>query len=88
MTGEDLPSILALTHELRESGARVEYSLKQQSVAKQLKLAAARDARHALVIGPDERADGVVVVRNLATGDERRVGRGEVVGLAMEGDEG
>ena len=88
VTGEDLPSVLALAHELREGGVCVEFSLKQQSVAKQLKLAGARDARQAIVIGPDERADGVVVVRDLATGGERRVGRGDVAGMTKTDRDG
>jgi histidyl-tRNA synthetase len=78
VTGEDGPSVLRQAHELRDAGVSVEYALKLQSVGKQLKLAAARGARYAVVIGPDERADGVAVVRDLASGEERRVPFGEL----------
>jgi histidyl-tRNA synthetase len=70
VTGEDLDPVLGLAHDLREAGLSVEYALKQQSVAKQLKLAAARSATWAVLIGPDERARGEVVVRTLADGAE------------------
>jgi len=73
VTGEDVPHVLELAHRLRDSGLDVEYALKPQSVAKQLKLAAARPSRHAVIIGPDERAAGEVVVRDMAGGEERRV---------------
>ena len=65
--------MLALVHRLREAGHCVDYSLKQQGVGKQLKAAAALGARKAIILGPEERAEGVVVVRALATGDEVRV---------------
>ncbi len=73
VTGDDLPEVFRLAHALRERGTRVEFALKQQSVGKQLKLAAARAARHAVLVGPDEREAGVAVVRDLASGAEERV---------------
>jgi len=73
VTGEDLPEALRLSHALRDQGVRVEYALKQQSIAKQLKIAASRPTRMALILGPDERKAGQVVVRNLETGKEERV---------------
>jgi histidyl-tRNA synthetase len=73
VTGEDLGHVLATGRRLRESGLRVEYALKRQSIAKQLKLAAARSAKYAVIFGPDERAAGEAVVRNLEEGSENRV---------------
>jgi histidyl-tRNA synthetase len=70
VTGEDTPTVLELAHRMRDAGLRVEYALKQQSVAKQLKLAAARSAARAIIVGPDERARGEATVRDLATGTE------------------
>jgi histidyl-tRNA synthetase len=73
VTSEDVPYVLKLAHELRESGRSVEFALKLQSVGKQLKLAAARSAKRAILIGPDEREAGVAVVRDLQSGEEQRV---------------
>lgn len=73
VTSAEVPHVLALARRLRDAGLAVEFALKHQSVAKQLKLAAARPARAAVIIGPDERAAGQVVVRDLASGGETRV---------------
>jgi histidyl-tRNA synthetase len=73
VTEEDRPAALALAHALRDRGVRVEYALRKLAVGKQLELAGARGAAHAIVIGPDERAKGEAVVRSLRTKQETRV---------------
>ena len=78
VTGADVPHVLRIAHELRDRGVHVEFALKQQSIAKQLKLAAARPARHAVLIGPDEREAGKAVVRDLETGKETRIAFGSL----------
>ncbi|HEV7365201.1 MAG TPA: histidine--tRNA ligase [Gemmatimonadales bacterium] len=70
---DDLPHVLALAHRLRDAGLRVEYSLAPQAVGKQLNLADARNARLALVLGPDERARGEIVVKDLRSGSQEAV---------------
>ena len=79
VTGEDQLPVVSLAHELRDAGFRVEYALKHQSVAKQLKLAAARAATWALILGPDERAAGEAVLRRLESGTEERIPLATVV---------
>lgn len=74
VTGEDVPHVLRLAGLLRGKGIKVEYALKQQSIAKQLKLAASRPAKRAVIVGPDERAQNVAVVRDLREGVEETVG--------------
>ncbi|MGE0354636.1 MAG: histidine--tRNA ligase [Gemmatimonadales bacterium] len=73
VTAEDVPHALSLAHELRDAGLRVEYALAGQAVGKQLKLADARHARRAIVIGPDDRARGEVMVKNLDTNTQTAV---------------
>jgi histidyl-tRNA synthetase len=70
ITQEDLPHVLSLAHCLREAGLRTEYALSPQTVGKQLNLANARNARLAVVIGPDERARGEIVLKDLRTGSQ------------------
>jgi histidyl-tRNA synthetase len=70
---EDVPHVLALAHRLRDAGIGVEFALREQGIGKQLTLAAARGARRAIIVGPGERAEGVAVVRDLATGAEQRI---------------
>ncbi len=71
--GDDLPAILQLAHALRERGISVEYGLRHTGVRKQLELASARGAPRAIIIGPEERAASVAVVRDLRTGTEAKV---------------
>jgi histidyl-tRNA synthetase len=70
---EDLPHVLTLAHQLRDAGLRVEYALSPQAVGKQLKLADARHAPLAVVIGPDERARGELVIKDLRSGTQGTV---------------
>jgi histidyl-tRNA synthetase len=70
---DDVPHVLALAHQLRDAGLRVEYALSPQTVGKQLKLADARNAQLAIVVGPDERARGEVVLKDLRTGTQEAV---------------
>jgi histidyl-tRNA synthetase len=71
--GDDLPTMLQLAHALRERGISVEYGLRHAGVRKQLELASARGAARAVIIGPEERAQGNAVVRDLRTGSEGQV---------------
>jgi len=66
--GDDLPTMLQLAHALRERGISVEYGLRHAGVRKQLELASARGAARAVIVGPEERAEGNAVVRDLRTG--------------------
>lgn len=79
VTGSDLSSVLALARELRDLGVSVEYPLRLQSVAKQLKLAAARGARWAAILGPEERSQGKVLLRDLTSGSEEKLGRDQLL---------
>jgi histidyl-tRNA synthetase len=73
VSGDDVAPVLALAHELRDRGVAVEYGLRHAALRKQLELAAARRARRAIILGPEERAARVAVVRDLGTGTEERV---------------
>jgi histidyl-tRNA synthetase len=79
VTEEDLPFVLSLAHEVRDAGLRAEYALGAQAVGKQLKLADARNARFAVVIGPDDRARGEVMLKDLAGKGQEAVPRSQVV---------
>jgi histidyl-tRNA synthetase len=79
VTAEDLPHVLRLTHELRAVNLRVEYTYAEQGLGKQLKLADSRGARFAVVIGPDDRDRGEVMVKDLTDKTQRSVGREAVV---------
>jgi histidyl-tRNA synthetase len=73
VTAEDRAPVWRLAHELRDGGLRVEFSLAEDKVARQLKLADARRARLAVVLGPEERSRGAALVRDLGNGAQREV---------------
>lgn len=73
VTEGDTAAVLDVTRALRGRGLRVEFALRRMTVGKQLELAAARGAHHAVVIGPDEREKGEAVVRSLGEKLELRV---------------
>ncbi len=75
---DDLPHVLGLARELRDAGLRVEFALAPQAVGKQLSLADARSARLAVVVGPDDRARGEVMVKDLRGKTQESVARGVV----------
>jgi histidyl-tRNA synthetase len=81
VSGEDVAPVLKLAHELRDRGVAVEYGLRPAAIRKQLELAAARGAPRAIIVGPDERAAGEVVVRDLKAGTEARVPIAKLQGL-------
>jgi len=71
--GGDVATVLRLAHALRDRGVAVEYGLRPAAVRKQLELAAARGAPRAVIVGPEERAAGSAVVRDLHRGTEVKV---------------
>jgi histidyl-tRNA synthetase len=78
ITQDDLPHVLGLARELRDAGLRVEYALGPQAVGKQLKLADTRGARMAVVVGPDDRARGEAMVKDLREKTQESVRRDAV----------
>jgi histidyl-tRNA synthetase len=83
VTHEDLPHVLALAHECRDAGLRTEYALTAQAVGKQLKLADARKARVAVLIGPDDRARNEVQLKDLTAKAQRSVSRTDAVAALL-----
>ena len=79
VTHQERAPVLKLAHELRDRGVRVEFALKEQTIAKQMKLAGARNARVAVIVGPEERAAGLAVRRDLVSGQQERVSQAELV---------
>jgi histidyl-tRNA synthetase len=62
-----------LARALRDEGHSVVYGLKGQSVRKQFSAAATEGAARTLILGPEEIARGVVMVRDMESGNEEEV---------------
>jgi histidyl-tRNA synthetase len=73
VTQGERPLLHRLARSLRRRGSSAAYSLRPMGVGKQFKEASGRGARQVVVLGPDEVARGLVVVRTMATGEERQV---------------
>lgn len=73
--GARVPDALALVGELRRAGRSAETDLLGRSMSRQLKEAARRRSRRALILGLREASPGAVIERDLATGEQREIAR-------------
>jgi len=69
------PEATALVAELRRSGLSADCDLMGRNLSRQLKEAARRKSRRALILGLREATPGALVERDLATGAQREVAR-------------
>jgi histidyl-tRNA synthetase len=67
------PDVFGYVNGLRSLGYRVEYPLKDLAFGKQLKAAVDSGAKVALIYGGDERAKGVIKLRDLTDRSEREI---------------
>ena len=68
-----LPEVMTVAGRLRAKSRSVEYALKSQSLARQLKTASSAGARKVVLLRRDDFANGKVIVKTLADGSEQSV---------------
>ena len=68
-----LPDVMSVAGQLRSKSRSVEYALKSQSLARQLKTASSAGVRSVVLLHRDDYANGNVTVKTMADGSERRV---------------
>lgn len=68
---------LALAGEMRRTGLRVEVYPEPDKLGKQFKYASSRNVPFVAIAGDDERAQGKVSIKDLRSGDQQTVPRGE-----------
>lgn len=71
VTPAEVPTALAWVQRLRRAGVSADGDLMARSMSRQLREAARRRARRALIAGPKELARGLALERDLATGAQR-----------------
>jgi histidyl-tRNA synthetase len=76
--GEPIEEALALATALRKAGVSVEVYPEPDKLGKQFKYASGKGIPYVTVVGSDERAAGRVTIKNMATGEQTSVDRGEV----------
>jgi histidyl-tRNA synthetase len=74
-----LPQSFALAAELRNAGLNVMVYPEPAKLPKQFKFADRMKMKVALVLGPDEVEKGLVVVKNLMSGEQVQVGKEAVL---------
>jgi histidyl-tRNA synthetase len=79
---EMLPVVLEVVARLRRGGTSADFDPMRRSVGRQLREAARRRARRALIVGPQELARGQIVERDLTSGAQREIPRGGPEGSA------
>ena len=83
--GERTADALALAARLRAAGLRVDVYPETDKLGKHFRYASARGVPFVVVMGDDEAARGEVTVKDMATGEQRSVGRQEVAALLRTG---
>jgi histidyl-tRNA synthetase len=78
LSDEDYGKVIPLAQELRNRGVSCEFPLKNAPIGKQLKQANAARSAYALFIGGDEEKAGMIKVKDMTTGVETLVPRGEI----------
>ena len=68
-----LPDVMSVAGRLRAKSKSVEYALKSQSLARQLKTASTVGAKQVVLLNRDDFANGKVTIKTLADGSERSV---------------
>jgi histidyl-tRNA synthetase len=72
---DSISEAVALAHELRAAGLRVDLYPEADKVGKQFKYASSRGIPFVAVIGDDERARGEVAIKDMQSGEQRSVKR-------------
>ena len=70
---------IKLAQELRHGGVRTDLYPEADKLGKQFKYAAGRGVPFVAIIGTDERAAGEVSIKDLRSGEQKRVARLQVV---------
>ena len=78
VTEAERPVQKQIARRLRDAGHSVSYGFRSGAVGKQFKDADARGARYVIVLGPDEVAAGVAVLKEMSSGDERKIELDEI----------
>lgn len=79
MAEDTAPDVMGFAAQLRDAGLRTEvYLSASRKLAKQLKWAADRGARFALIYGASEKEAGVITVRDMDTGEQEQVPTSEL----------
>ncbi|HCZ06171.1 MAG TPA: histidine--tRNA ligase [Thermotogae bacterium] len=70
--------VLKVAEELRELGFAAEVDLMERSLSAQMKYAARKNYSYVVILGEEELKSGTLSLKNMETGEQRRVPRGKL----------
>jgi histidyl-tRNA synthetase len=82
---ESVAESIALAHQLRNAGLRVDLYPEADKLGKQFKYASARGIPFVAVVGDEERASGEVSIKDLRSGEQRSVKRADAAEIIRAG---
>ena len=68
----ELPNALELAEQLRRGGIAAFANLEERPLGRQMKQASSMGARFALILGADEVKEGMVMVKDMQTGEQKK----------------
>lgn len=74
-----VPDALSLASELRRAGLQVEWYPEPVRLSRQLKYADRQGIPYAVIVGPDELKAGQVAIKDMRTGEQQTVTRGQLI---------
>ncbi|MFN3813358.1 MAG: histidine--tRNA ligase [Aquificaceae bacterium] len=77
--GDVMDYTFEVVKKLRENGKRVELSYKKNGLKRQMELANRMRADYTVIVGEDEKSNGYVTIKNMHTGEQRKVSFHEVL---------
>ncbi|MBS3815751.1 MAG: histidine--tRNA ligase, partial [Hadesarchaea archaeon] len=83
---EMLGESLSIAKELREKGISTDLDLMGRNLSKALSYADSRDAEKAIIVGPEDLVDDEVTIKDMESGDQRKLSRGEILSELNLGD--
>jgi len=75
---ETLTKAIEISVSLRKTGFIVDMDIKRRNMSKNLKFASNKNAKFVIFIGEDELKSGSALVRSMSTGEQEKVGFGEL----------
>ena len=73
-----------LTRQLRNAGLLVEQGLARQSIGSAMKYAGRKGVAKVLLLGSNEMEQGVITVKDLASGEQVQVAQDGLIGMLLE----
>lgn len=76
---ETIIKSIKIAQKIREQDFKVDIDLKRRNIGKALKYAASKNAKKAIIVGPDELKEDSITLRDMKTGEQKKVKIDEIL---------